>query len=631
MPFVIFGAGAIGGVVGARLHRAGFDVALIARGAHYEAIREHGLTLEQPDASPEVLEIRAADSPQGLQWTGQEVVMLATKSQDTAGALASLRAAAPIATPVMCVQNGVENERIALRSMPNVYGAVVMAPTTHLAPGIVQAYGTRSPGVIDVGRYPSGVDAVCEKVAQALGEAGFSSAPRPDIMRFKYAKLLANLGNAVDAICERGPVSQDVTELAREEGRAALTAAGIEFGTSANAGRRARCPARRSWRTPERDTTRMDQFVADGAAEIASRAQRELEALVAVSSPSGDVEGAEEAIALCAAFLPPQATVERVPCSTPGSAPDMLARIDGRGSRRLLLLGHVDTVIEHSSHAPLRRDGDRLHGPGTVDMKGGVVLSLGVARALAARPEAFDEVAVLLVTDEEWRVEPFRHVERFASYDACLCFEGGQLTRDGEEGVVVRRKAAGTMRVAATGRAAHSGSAPDQGRNALLALAATAIEISRHHDPAGAERLSVVPTVVRSGDAFNVVPADGELLFDMRADRSESFEAVCGAVPDELDGVRLECKLQRVWPGMDSREATAELLERAGARLGRRIVGVPRGGASDASHFAPSIPLTVDGLGPRGGGAHTPEEFVLARSLRERAEVALAVAAQVLE
>ena len=163
-----------------------------------------------------------------------------------------------------------------------------------------------------------------------------------------------------------------------------------------------------------------------------------------------------------------------------------------------------------------------------------------------------------------------------------------------------------------------------------LALAATAIEVSRHHNPSGAERLSVVPTVVRSGDAFNVVPADGELLFDMRADRSESFDAVCGAVPGELDGVRLEAKLQRVWPGMDSREATRELLERASARLGRPIVGVSRGGASDASHFAPSIPLTVDGLGPRGGAAHNPGEFVLAPSLRERAEVALALAAEAL-
>jgi glutamate carboxypeptidase len=374
----------------------------------------------------------------------------------------------------------------------------------------------------------------------------------------------------------------------------------------------------------------MDPFVAEGAAEIAGRAPRELEALVGVSSPSGDLDGAEEALAVCAALLPPQAEIERVPCSTPGSAPDLIARITGQGTARLLLLGHVDTVIGHSSHTPLQREGDRLYGPGTVDMKGGVVLSLGVARALAGRADTFAEISLLLVTDEEWRRHEFLHVERFAAYDACLCFEGGQLSAEGDEGVVVKRKAAGTMRVGATGRAAHSGSAPDQGRNALLALAATAIEVARRHDPDGAERLSVVPTILRSGDAFNVVPAEGELLFDMRADSSDSFEAVRASVPHERDGVALEAEMQRVWPGMDSREATGALLERASARLGRQIAGVSRGGASDASHFAPSIALTVDGLGPRGGAAHNPDEFVLAPSLRARAEVALALAAEVL-
>jgi glutamate carboxypeptidase len=116
----------------------------------------------------------------------------------------------------------------------------------------------------------------------------------------------------------------------------------------------------------------------------------------------------------------------------------------------------------------------------------------------------------------------------------------------------------------------------------------------------------------------------------MRADRSEVFEVVRASVPGELDGVALTAEMQRVWPGMDSRDATRGLLERASSRLERPIVGVSRGGASDASHFAPSIALTVDGLGPRGGAAHNPGEFVLAPTLRERAEVALALAAEVL-
>jgi glutamate carboxypeptidase len=373
-----------------------------------------------------------------------------------------------------------------------------------------------------------------------------------------------------------------------------------------------------------------DQVIAGHADEISSRAERELEALVAVSSPSGDIEGAEEAIAVCVALLPVEATVERVPCSTEGGAPDLVATIAGQGAGRLLLLGHIDTVIGHHAHGPLRRDSGRLHGPGATDMKGGVVLALGVARTLAQRRELFAELSVLLVTDEEWRTAEFHHVEKFAGYDACLCFEAGELGPRREEGVVVKRKAAGTLRLVASGRAAHSGSAPDHGRNALLALAEAAPRIAGFHNPSGPDRLSVVPTVIRSGEAFNVVPAEGELIFDVRAERLGAFEPVLDAVPGELRGVELTATVERRWPGMNSREATRSLLERASARLGRRIVGVSRGGASDASHFARVIPLTVDGLGPRGGGAHTPGEFVFTESLRHRAEVALAVALEAL-
>jgi glutamate carboxypeptidase len=263
-------------------------------------------------------------------------------------------------------------------------------------------------------------------------------------------------------------------------------------------------------------------------------------------------------------------------------------------------------------------------------MKGGVVLALGVLRELAAGAHRFAEAALLLVCDEEWRTAPFAHAERFAGFDACLCFEAGQRG-PGAEGVVVRRKAAGTLRVTATGASAHSGSAPEKGRNALLALARTAEVVAALHDPAGPERLTAVPTVIRSGDAFNVVPADGELFCDLRADAIATFDTVVAAVPGEVGGAALRADLVRVWPGMDTREAAAPALAAASRRLGREVVGMERGGASDASHLASTVPVTIDGLGPRGGGAHSPSEYVVASTLRERAEVALAVAGAVLE
>ena len=369
----------------------------------------------------------------------------------------------------------------------------------------------------------------------------------------------------------------------------------------------------------------MDEWVQREALVITRHAQRELEALVAVSSPSGDVHGAEECAAVCAALLPADAEIERPACSSPGHARDLLATLRGTGSRRILLLGHVDTVVAHLQHKPLRHDGERLLGSGAVDMKGGVVLALGALRALAARRADFAEVALLLVCDEEWRTAPFTHVERFAGWDACLCFEAGELTPGGGEGVVVQRKAAGTIRIRARGRSAHSGSAPDRGRNALLALAVAAQVVAAHHAPDGPDRLTAVPTVLHAGEAFNVVPGRGELSCDVRADSDAAILGVLAALPRDVAGVALEPELMRLWPGMSSELATAPLLARAGNALGRPVVGVRRGGASDASHLAASIPLTVDGLGPRGGKAHNPGEFVLGESLASRAEVALAV------
>lgn len=369
----------------------------------------------------------------------------------------------------------------------------------------------------------------------------------------------------------------------------------------------------------------MEPWVAEAAEHIALRAPRELEALVAISSPSGDVAGAEECASVCSALLPGIATVERVPCSSPDHAPDLIARISGTGHGRILLVGHLDTVISHSDHRPLTREAEKLVGSGTVDMKGGVVLALSVMQAYARRTTEFAEIALLLVCDEEWRTAPFSHVERFRGWDACLCFEGGDITADETEAVIVKRKAAATVRVSAYGRSAHSGSAPDHGINALLALAEAAQAVASHHAPDGDDRLTAVPTIMRSGAAFNVVPDAGELMADVRADNTDAIHRMIAAIPTETAGARLETELIRLWPGMDSGEASQPVLDRAADLLGFPIAPMHRGGASDASHFAPAIAVCIDGLGPRGGLAHNPGEYVLADSLRRRAEVALAV------
>jgi 2-dehydropantoate 2-reductase len=226
--FVVYGAGAIGSVVGARLHQAGREVVLIARGRHLDTLRERGLRLEDPDGV-ETVALEAVGRPTDARIGPEDVVLLTVKSQQTATALRDLRAAAPGAVAVACAQNGVANERMALRLFSNVYGVSVMCPAAHLEPGVAQAYAGPATGILDVGRYPEGADDVADAIVAAFRSARFDSEARPDIQRWKHGKLLDNLGNAVEALC--GPAARRgaIGRMARDEGVACLRAAGIGF------------------------------------------------------------------------------------------------------------------------------------------------------------------------------------------------------------------------------------------------------------------------------------------------------------------------------------------------------------------------------------------------------------------
>jgi 2-dehydropantoate 2-reductase len=228
MRFVVFGAGAVGGVVGGRLYEHGHDVLLIARGPHAKAIAANGLTLASA-AGVAVLPVPVTEAPDDVGWRDDDVVLLAVKSQDTEFAVRQLANSAPTSIPVACVQNGVANEPTTLRRFANVYGVCVMCPASHLEPGVVVASSSPVTALLDIGRFPTGVDDVAEAVAAAFSSSTIESVPRPDIMRWKYAKLLRNLGNAVDAICGPGQRETQLSRLALEEGQACLRAAGIPF------------------------------------------------------------------------------------------------------------------------------------------------------------------------------------------------------------------------------------------------------------------------------------------------------------------------------------------------------------------------------------------------------------------
>jgi len=238
MRFVVFGAGAVGGVVGGRLAQHGHDVVLIARWAQHEAIRTNGLVVESPDDTV-TLKLPAFDHPARVAWTRDDVVLLAMKTQDTRAALEALALVVPEHTPIVSLQNGVANEGMALRHFPNVYGICVMCPTSYLTPGVVQAWCAPITGLLDIGRYPSGVDDTTHRVASALATSSFQSEQRSDIMRWKYGKLLMNLANTTEALCGPSARKSVVSDAARREAIACFDVAGIAYvGDDEDAARR---------------------------------------------------------------------------------------------------------------------------------------------------------------------------------------------------------------------------------------------------------------------------------------------------------------------------------------------------------------------------------------------------------
>jgi 2-dehydropantoate 2-reductase len=238
--FVVLGAGAVGSAVGGLLADSGHDVVLVARGEHGEVMSSSGLRLATPDRvlRPRVDVVTDAGD---LVLHRDDAMLVTTKTQDTAALLdvvASLDvdgSPAAEALPVLCAQNGVENERIAARRFARVYGVVVMMPAVMIEPGRVEAQGAPCSGLLDVGRWPTGFDDTATAAAAALAASNVVSRAVPDVMRWKYAKLLRNLGNILEALVGHDvddvgmQVVMDLDRRMREEAEACLRAAGIEW------------------------------------------------------------------------------------------------------------------------------------------------------------------------------------------------------------------------------------------------------------------------------------------------------------------------------------------------------------------------------------------------------------------
>ena len=248
MRYIIIGAGAVGGTIGGCLAVAGHEVVLTARGAHLDALRARGLRLSTPSGT-DAVPAPAIGGPDEIDLRLGDVLVVATKSQDSVAVLTEW-AGRPVAgggtaghdLPVICAQNGVANERFALRRFAHVYGMCVWLPAAHVAPGEVAAYGQPLAGLLWVGRYPAGTDETIERVAADLAGSRFLAPVSPEVMRWKHRKLLGNLGNAIEALCvppdggldgNAAAAARELRERAAAEGVAVLDAARIGYATAA--------------------------------------------------------------------------------------------------------------------------------------------------------------------------------------------------------------------------------------------------------------------------------------------------------------------------------------------------------------------------------------------------------------
>ena len=226
--YIVIGAGAVGATFGAELHRAGHRVVLVARGAHLDALRTRGLMYRRPDGNHR-LDIPAIAGPSEITLQPDDILVVATKSQDADGVLATW-AWQPVAQqlPVLLLQNGLENARSALRRFATVLDAAVLIPSSYLTAGEVVSPAAPTVGVLYLGLAPRGEHEAAVRVAEDLRGAGFAVQVVADVERWKAGKLIGNIGYNLDALFAPSPLRDQLAAALREEARRILAAAGID-------------------------------------------------------------------------------------------------------------------------------------------------------------------------------------------------------------------------------------------------------------------------------------------------------------------------------------------------------------------------------------------------------------------
>lgn len=361
-------------------------------------------------------------------------------------------------------------------------------------------------------------------------------------------------------------------------------------------------------------------------AEIAARRYEEfldaLGAMVSVDCGSYSPAGVNRIADLCEGRFASGGWVSeriahRPAAGEPGFGDLVIGRLAGGGGPHVLLVGHTDTVFEDGAAAarPFRIEGERAYGPGVSDMKAGLLTGFFAVEALLeAGLAGFGRITFICNPDEEigspFSGETIRALAREA--DAAFVLESA---RQGGE-IVSARKGVREIEIRIAGRAAHAGVEPERGRSAVLEAAHKIVAL---HALSGRwPGVTVNAGVVEGGTRPNVVAERCVVSVDVRSPERAGLDAAEEAIRElatecVVPDVTVEVEARSGFPPMEKTEGVERLVMLAGqvaAELGFELGDVATGGASDASVVAAAGTPVIDGLGPIGGAAHAPEEWL---------------------
>ena len=352
----------------------------------------------------------------------------------------------------------------------------------------------------------------------------------------------------------------------------------------------------------------------------------DLSLLVGMESPTFDIAHCDRV----ATWLRERVTREGVRTElVPGANGLYLhAQIGGSGRARVALLCHHDTVfpLGTTQRWSFLRDGDRVRGPGVCDMKGGIVVAMYSMFALRSHPRVFATLELISAPDEEERDGPPDTLARVKEFDAVLCMECGR-----EDGSIVSERKGGLWtKLTSVGRAAHAGTEPDAGVNAVAALAPEVMRIQAlHHARPG---MTAQVTRFNGGVGINTVPAQAELVADIRAVSEADLEWASRQLDPRPGEYRIARTDLARTPAMERTprvRAMASAARRIGSSLGHSFGEASTGGTSDAAWAAALGVPTIDGLGPVGGLDHTPDEYAELATFSPRCAVSAGLVAAI--